>query len=53
MTINEIQDYLRNAEEPTLRYFAPAVASELSDLAAVLLYDIQYVCGAEGTALRD
>jgi hypothetical protein len=40
MTINDIIQYLRSPETPALRYFPHSVAAELSDLAAVLLYDL-------------
>ncbi len=40
MTIKEIQQYLENPEKPNLHYFPFQVAHVLSDLAAVMLYDI-------------
>ena len=40
MTTHEIHTYLCDPEKPELRYFPHAVAETLSDLAAVLLYDI-------------
>jgi|GEM_PF-6085688 len=41
MTTEEIQDYLRTPGNEGLRYFPYQVARDLSDLAAVLLYDLQ------------
>ncbi len=38
---DEIKDYLQNAQAPQLRYFPFRVAAETSDLAAILLYDLQ------------
>src|SRR4051794_22856593 len=40
MTRDEILDYLKSPERPNLRYFPHVAAQDLSDLAAILLYDL-------------
>lgn len=41
VTTNQIHDYLRNPDKVDLHYFAYKVTEDLSDLAGVLIYDLQ------------
>ena len=54
MTTKEIQQYLENPEKPNLRYFPFQVAHILSDLAAVVLYDLhKRITGRKKPLLKD
>src|SRR4051812_48449258 len=51
MTVDEIRAYLDDPTWRNLRYFAHQIAADLSDLAALLLYDLQRRIKRQGKKL--
>lgn len=54
MTVSEVRDHLRNPEKSTLWFFPYHVAKKLSDLAAILVYDLHIrIRGQKKKLIRD
>jgi hypothetical protein len=52
MTTKQLYDYLESPNKPELRYFPYGVAKTLSDLAAILLYDLQWRIGSRKPLIK-